>query len=70
VGFSGQAFISLVLSLWVVFLTKMGHLKLHHEEGTKEHIIEKRRLELVLDMLMVGNDIQMLTGTYNASAGC
>lgn len=33
-----------------------------HPEGTADHKAEKKRLELVSDMLMVGNDIQMLTG--------
>lgn len=45
------------------FLTKLGRLDIRHEEGTREHASEKKRLELVSGILMAGNDIQMLTGT-------
>lgn len=62
VGFAGQAFLSLVLSFWVVFLSKLGRLNFQYEDGTKEHEAEKKRLKLVSDILMVGNDVQMLTG--------
>ncbi|KAI1340346.1 hypothetical protein F5Y15DRAFT_415234 [Xylariaceae sp. FL0016] len=61
-GFSAQAFISLCLSIWVFFLSKIGHLEVRHDEGTAEHESEKKRLEIVSSMLMVGNDIQMITG--------
>lgn len=62
VGFIAQAFLSLVLSAWVFFLSKHGDLELKHQEGSLEHMIESKRLEFVSDVLMVGNDIQMLTG--------
>ncbi|KAH8886552.1 hypothetical protein GQ53DRAFT_596466, partial [Thozetella sp. PMI_491] len=62
-GFSAQAFISIVLAVWVFFLSKLGRLEVEHEEGTHEFASEKKRLDIVLSMLMVGNDIQMLTGT-------
>ena len=62
VGFTGQAFISLLVALWVFFLSRHGRLDLRHEEGSDEHQIEAKRLELFTDILMVGNDIQMLTG--------
>ena len=61
-AFAAQAFISLALSIWVIFLSKRGHLGVRHEEGTVEFEIEKKRLEIVSEILMVGNDIQMLTG--------
>jgi len=62
VGFSAQAFISLALALAVFFMTKLGRLELAHEEGSEEFETEKKRLTLVSELLMVGNDIQMLTG--------
>jgi hypothetical protein len=62
VAFAGQAFLSLTLASWVFFLSKHGRLEVKHEEGSKEHKIERKRLELVTDILMIGNDIQMLTG--------
>ena len=43
-------------------MSKTGHLGVQHEEGTVEFEIEKKRLEIVSEILMVGNDIQMLTG--------
>ncbi|KAK5654710.1 hypothetical protein OQA88_7034 [Cercophora sp. LCS_1] len=74
VAFTLQALISLVLSLWVFFFSRSGRLDVHHDDGTAEHAIEVKRLESILDILMVGNDIQMLTGialiiTGLASAG-
>lgn len=61
-GFVGQAFVSLCLATWVFFLSKHGTLDLHHEEGTVEHQIERKRLQFVSNMLVVGNDIQMTLG--------
>ncbi|KAI1374998.1 hypothetical protein F4677DRAFT_424271 [Hypoxylon crocopeplum] len=61
-GLSVQAFISLVLSFWVFFLTKLGRLDIQHPEGTAEHASEKKRLGFVSEILMVGNDLQMVTG--------
>ncbi|KAI2630772.1 hypothetical protein GGR54DRAFT_169358 [Hypoxylon sp. NC1633] len=61
-GLSVQAFISLVLACWVFFLTKLGRLDIQHEEGTAEHASEKKRLGFVSEILMVGNDLQMITG--------
>ncbi|KAH8681879.1 hypothetical protein BX600DRAFT_447423 [Xylariales sp. PMI_506] len=61
-GFAAQGFISLALAIWVFFLSKTGRLDLHHEEGTVEHAIEKKRLQMVSKLMVVGNDIQMLTG--------
>ncbi|GJN82563.1 hypothetical protein PLIIFM63780_006103 [Purpureocillium lilacinum] len=62
VGFVGQALLSLLLAGWVFLLSKHGTLDLHHQEGTIEHRIERKRLESVSEILMVGNDIQMLLG--------
>ncbi|KAH8894848.1 hypothetical protein GQ53DRAFT_64810 [Thozetella sp. PMI_491] len=63
-GFSSQAFISLVLCIWVILLAKHGRLVAvkNLDEGTAEHEREVQRLEMVSDILMVGNDIQMVTG--------
>ena len=46
----------------VFFMTKLGRLELAHKEGSEEFEIEKKRLTLISDVLLVGNDIQMLTG--------
>ncbi|KAI1769026.1 hypothetical protein GGR53DRAFT_461814 [Hypoxylon sp. FL1150] len=61
-GLSVQAFISLVLAFWVFFWTKLGRLNMQHPEGTAEHASEKKRLGFVSEILMVGNDLQMITG--------
>ncbi|KAI1212887.1 uncharacterized protein F4807DRAFT_303704 [Annulohypoxylon truncatum] len=61
-GLSIQAFISLVLSFWVFFLTKLGRLDSQHPEGTPEHASQKKRLGFVSEILMTGNDLQMITG--------
>ncbi|XXH05006.1 Zinc transporter [Hypoxylon texense] len=61
-GLSVQAFISLVLAFWVFFWTKVGRLSIQHPEGTAEHATEKKRLGFVNEILMVGNDLQMITG--------
>ncbi|KAI1102957.1 hypothetical protein F4804DRAFT_247565 [Jackrogersella minutella] len=62
IGLAGQALISLLLSFWVFFLTKLGRLDIQHPEGTPEHASEKKRLGFVSEILMVGNDLQMITG--------
>ncbi|OTB08007.1 hypothetical protein M426DRAFT_317511 [Hypoxylon sp. CI-4A] len=62
IGLSVQAFISLALSFWVFFLTKLGRLDIQHPEGTPEHASEKKRLGFVSSILMTGNDLQMITG--------
>ncbi|KAI0380941.1 hypothetical protein F5Y04DRAFT_88351 [Hypomontagnella monticulosa] len=61
-GLSVQAFISLTLSFWAFFLTKFGRLETQSPEGTPEHATEKKRLSFVSEILMVGNDLQMVTG--------
>lgn len=61
-GFVGQALISLILAACVFAFSKIGNLDINHEEGTLEHNVESRRLWLISDILMVGNDIQMLLG--------
>lgn len=35
---------------------------MQHPEGTAEHASEKKRLGFVSEILMVGNDLQMITG--------
>ncbi|KAI2471975.1 hypothetical protein F4781DRAFT_420281 [Annulohypoxylon bovei var. microspora] len=62
IGLSVQAFISLALAFWVFFLTKLGRLDIQHPEGTPEYASEKKRLGFVSEILMVGNDLQMVTG--------
>lgn len=62
VGFVGQAFISLVLAGWVFLFSKLGYLDVHHDEDSIHHAMDRKRLEIVSEILMVGNDIQMLLG--------
>jgi hypothetical protein len=50
------------LAGWVFFVSKAGRLDTTHEEGTREHTIVKKRLADAREMLMLGNDVQMLTG--------
>ncbi|PTB62428.1 hypothetical protein BBK36DRAFT_1163109 [Trichoderma citrinoviride] len=63
VGFVGQATISLCLALWAFFFSTSGFLDGHHHPDSVEFEIEQKRLECVSDILMVGNDIQMVIGT-------
>ncbi|PNP39119.1 hypothetical protein TGAMA5MH_08971 [Trichoderma gamsii] len=70
VGFVGQAVISLCLAVWAFFFSKHGSF-FHggHAPESIEFAIEQKRLECVSDILMVGNDIQMVVGTsYMISA--
>ncbi|TFB07627.1 hypothetical protein CCMA1212_000083 [Trichoderma ghanense] len=62
VGFVGQATISLCLALWAFFFSKSGSMDGHHHPDSVEFEIEQKRLECVSDILMVGNDIQMVIG--------
>ncbi|KAH0493250.1 hypothetical protein TgHK011_008164 [Trichoderma gracile] len=63
VGFVGQATISLCLALWAFFFSKSGSMDGHHHPDSVEFEIEQKRLECVSDILMVGNDIQVVIGT-------
>ncbi|UKZ49599.1 hypothetical protein TrVGV298_003846 [Trichoderma virens] len=62
VGFVGQATISLCLALWAFFFSKSSALDGNHAPGSIEFAIEQKRLECVSDILLVGNDIQMILG--------
>ncbi|KAK1248176.1 hypothetical protein MKX08_006396 [Trichoderma sp. CBMAI-0020] len=69
VGFVGQAVISLCLAAWAFFFSKSGSFDGGHAPESIEAAIEQKRLECVSDILMVGNDIQMVVGTsYMVSA--
>ncbi|KAM0448689.1 hypothetical protein ACHAO4_008400 [Trichoderma viride] len=70
VGFVGQAVISLCLAVWAFFFSKSGSFfDGGHAPESIEYAIEQKRLECVSDILMVGNDIQMVVGTsYMISA--
>ncbi|EFX03596.1 hypothetical protein CMQ_524 [Grosmannia clavigera kw1407] len=62
VGFAGQAFLSLFLACWVFFLTRHGRLGTPHTVKSDKHAVEKKRLEMVEEILMIGNDMQMAIG--------
>lgn len=62
VAFAGQGMLSMGLTVWVFFLSRYGRLDITHEEGTEQYRRQRKRLETVSDMLMVGNDSQMLLG--------
>lgn len=70
VGFVGQAIISLCLAVWAFFFSKSGSFfDGGHAPESIEYAIEQKRLEVVSDILMAGNDIQMVVGTsYMISA--
>ncbi|KAL7923221.1 hypothetical protein ACQKWADRAFT_326142 [Trichoderma austrokoningii] len=70
VGFVGQAVISLCLAVWAFFFSQSDALFAGgHAPESIEFAIEQKRLECVSDILMVGNDIQMVVGTsYMVSA--
>ncbi|PTB44689.1 uncharacterized protein TrAFT101_003233 [Trichoderma asperellum] len=69
VSFVGQAAISLCLAVWAFFFSKSGAFDGGHAPESIDHAIEQKRLECVSDILMVGNDIQMVIGTsYMISA--
>lgn len=43
-------------------MSKHGNVSLSHEKHTVEYEIEHKRLKSISDILMVGNDIQMVMG--------
>ncbi|KAH8703895.1 hypothetical protein BGW36DRAFT_289063 [Talaromyces proteolyticus] len=62
VGFAGQAALSLGLSAWVFFLTTHGNIDVVHPEGSVQREIERKRLDFVSSILMIGSDIQLTLG--------
>jgi hypothetical protein len=48
--------------VWVFFLSRRGHLDLTDEEGSEGYRRQRKRMETISKMLMVGNDSQMLLG--------
>ncbi|KAE8381155.1 hypothetical protein BDV26DRAFT_301955 [Aspergillus bertholletiae] len=62
VGFAGQAALSLGLSAWVFFLTKHGNMDITYPEGSVKREIERKRLDFVSNILMIGSDIQSTLG--------
>ncbi|KAL2833734.1 hypothetical protein BDW59DRAFT_179454 [Aspergillus cavernicola] len=62
VGFAGQAALSLGLSAWVFFLTTHGNMDITNPEGSIRQEIERRRLNFVSNILMIGSDIQSTLG--------
>ncbi|KAF9883902.1 hypothetical protein FE257_002696 [Aspergillus nanangensis] len=62
VGFAGQALLSLCLSIWVFFLTKHGNMDIIHPEGSAEREVERKRMDFVSNILMVGSDFQSTLG--------
>ncbi|OGM42476.1 hypothetical protein ABOM_008316 [Aspergillus bombycis] len=61
-GFAGQAALSLGLSAWVFFLTTHGNMDITYPEGSMQREIERKRLEFVSNILMIGSDIQSTLG--------
>ncbi|KAI1343645.1 hypothetical protein F5Y15DRAFT_172022 [Xylariaceae sp. FL0016] len=62
VSFAGQAFLSLAITTYIFLLSRDGRLEVEHEEGTAAHGRQRQRLHAFSEMLMVGNDSQMLLG--------
>jgi hypothetical protein len=48
--------------LWVFFLTTHGNLDIMRQEGSKEREIERKRLDFVSKILMIGSDFQTTLG--------
>jgi hypothetical protein len=46
----------------VFLFSKLGYLDVHHDQDSIHHAMDRKRLEIVSEILMVGNDIQMLLG--------
>ncbi|KAL6898808.1 hypothetical protein GGI43DRAFT_427936 [Trichoderma evansii] len=63
ISFVGQAVISLCLAVWAFFFSKGDSFNGGHAPESIEYAIEQKRLECVSDILMVGNDIQLVIGT-------
>ena len=53
---------SLSLSIWVFFLTKHGNMDIAHPEGSVEREVERKRMDFVSKILMVGSDFQSTLG--------
>jgi hypothetical protein len=64
VSFFVQTFVSLALSFWVFFLSKLGRLKISHERGSEEYKVELGRWRIISRCIMVGNDVQLMLGQY------
>jgi hypothetical protein len=62
VAFSVQAGLSIVLAVFVFFLSKLGRLKVEHLEGTEEYKVEIGRLRIISRIIMIGNDVQLMLG--------
>ncbi|CAG8111927.1 unnamed protein product [Penicillium salamii] len=62
VGFAGQALLSLCLSIWVFFLTKHGNMDITHPEGSVGREVERKRMDFVSKILMIGSDFQSTLG--------
>jgi hypothetical protein len=62
ITFASQAFLSLCLATWFFFVSQNGGLTINHPQGSVEYDIELSCIEFVADLLMMGNDFQMLLG--------
>jgi hypothetical protein len=61
-SFAGQAFLSLALATWFFFVSETGRLVPRHIQGPKARVLAEKRLDVFSEMLMIGNDIQILLG--------
>jgi hypothetical protein len=59
-----QGFLSLVLTLWFFFFSKLGRLVLHHDKETGKCEEEVARLNIVARVITSGYDAQMATGEH------
>ncbi|KAK2072954.1 hypothetical protein P8C59_007271 [Phyllachora maydis] len=60
---AGQGFLSLALSTWFFFVSETGQLVPRQVQGPKARQLAAQRLDVVSEMLMIGNDIQVLLGS-------
>jgi hypothetical protein len=61
-SFAGQALLSLGLATWFFFLSETGRLVPRRMQGPKARGLAAKRLSVFSEMLMIGNDIQILLG--------
>jgi hypothetical protein len=64
-AFGTQALISLILCFWLIYLNWKGKLDVEHAKGTKKYEIEMKKQQTLGDILLMGNDAQVLTGVLH-----
>jgi hypothetical protein len=66
-AFGAQALLSLILAFWMLYLSTRGKLDIPYEKGTRKYDIKDKKHELLANILILGNDAQVLTGIISTS---